>query len=109
MSSFSKDNKWMEAKKVVGNTNWLEIISYYRAINGTDVFVYSVIDGDKRLIVDVLDNDTVLLLNKSGQLVTEDYEATLNSKKIFKHSEQGERRNFYLGSQKYSIVIESRL
>lgn len=109
MSSFSKDKKWMEAKRAIGNMNWLEIVSYYRSINGIHVFVYSVIDGNKRLIVDVIDDDTVLLLSKSGQLVIDDYDLVLNSKKIFKYSEQCEHKDLYLGSQKYSIVTESRL
>lgn len=109
MSSFSKDRKWMEAKRAIGSMNWLEIISYYRSISGIHVFVYSVIDGNKRLIVDVIDDDTVLLLSKNGQLVIDDYNLVLNSKKIFKYSEHCDHRDFYLGSQKYTIATESRL
>lgn len=109
MSSFSQDKRWVEAKRAVGNMNWIEIVSYYRAINGTHVFVYAVIGGDKRLIVDVIDDDTVLLLSKTGQLITDDYVTVLNSKKIFKYSERCEQKDFYLGSQKYTIATESRL
>jgi len=85
MSSFSQDEKWMEAKKAVGNTNWLEIISYYRSIKGNHVSVYSVVNGEKRLIVDVLDDNTVLLIS-NNEYIKDSYENVLNSRKIFKFS-----------------------
>jgi hypothetical protein len=87
MSSFSQDEKWMEAKRAVGHLNWLEVISYYRSIDGSNVQVYSVRDGEKRLIIDLLDDDTVLLKDKDGFAKEDTYENVLQSRKIFKYSE----------------------
>lgn len=109
MSSFSQDKKWMEAKRVIGELNWIEIVSYYRFVEGRNVFVYSVVDGDKRLIVDVISGDNaVLLLNKKGEFVTDSYEAVMNSKKIFKYSDNYELKTYRFGSYKFTIAIESR-
>ena len=99
----------MEDKRVIGNLNWIEIVSYYRFVNGTNVFVYSIVDGDKRLIVDVISGeDAVLLLNKKGELITDSYDAVLNSKKIFKYSENYELKPYRFGSHKFTIAVESR-
>lgn len=87
MASFSQDRKWVEAKRAIGNLNWLEVISYYRSIDGKNVFVYSVIEGSKRLIVDVLDDDTVLLKDKNGELIQDTYDNVFNSKKIFTYND----------------------
>lgn len=109
MSSFSQDKKWMEAKKAVGygNYSWLDVVSYYRFIDGTNVFVYSVIEGDKRLIVDVLDSGQVLLVTREGKLITDDYRAVLESRKIFKYSRHFEKKELPLGSEKYTVILES--
>lgn len=88
MSSFSQDEKWMEAKQAVGHLNWLEVISYYRSINGCNVLVYSVIEGEKLLIVDVLDDDSILLLDKDGYARQKTYDSILQSRKVFKYSEE---------------------
>jgi hypothetical protein len=87
MSSFSQDEKWMEAKRAVGHLNWLEVISYYRSIEGKNVEVYSVRDGEQRLIVDLIDDDTVLLQDKDGLAIQDTYESVLSSRKIFKYAE----------------------
>jgi hypothetical protein len=87
MSSFSQDTKWVEAKRVVGNNNWIDIVSYYHSINGKNVLVYSIVEGDKRLIVDIIDDDTVLLVNKHGQRVVDSYENVLSSRKVFQYIE----------------------
>jgi len=108
MSSFSADEKWMEAKRAVGHINWLEVISYYRSIEGCKVFVYSIMDGDKRLIVDVLDDDTVLLIDKQGYAREDTYQNVLNSRKIFKYSENSEDKKYVLGSGEYTITVESQ-
>ena len=87
MSSFSQDAKWVEAKRTIGNNNWIDIVSYYHYIDGKNVLVYSIVEGDKRLIVDVLDDDTVLLKDKQGQYVVDSYENVLSSRKTFKYIE----------------------
>jgi hypothetical protein len=108
MSTFSQDEKWVEAKRAVGNLNWLEVISYYRTIDGENVFVYSVIEGDKRLIVDVLDDEHILLLNKQGEPVVDSYSNVLNSRKVFKYNDDSsEQFDCVYGSRKYRIRIES--
>lgn len=106
MASFSQDRKWMEAKRVVGHLSWLEVIAYYREIQGTNVFVYSIIDGEKRLIVDVLSDDSVLLLGKNGVL-TDTYTNVLNSRKVFKYSECSEIKIYDLGAKQIEIAVES--
>ncbi|AYJ75930.1 hypothetical protein BSP14_055 [Bacillus phage BSP14] len=108
MASFSQDTKWIEAKKVVGHVNWIEVVSYYRSIGGTNVFVYSVVNGDKRLIVDVIDDDEVLLIGKADELLTDSYTNVLNSRKVFKYSEELDFRNYYLRGQKFRIPTESQ-
>jgi hypothetical protein len=108
MSTFSQDEKWMEAKKTVGNHNWLEVVSYYRFIGGRNVFVYSVIEGDKRLIVDVLDDGDVLLISKHGEPVVDNYDTVLSSRKVFKYNEDSsEECDITLGSRVFKIVTES--
>lgn len=108
MSSFNQDSKWIEAKKVVGNLNWLEIISYYRMVEGSNVFVYAIGDGDKRLIVDVIDDNEVLLVGKSEELIIDTYENIMRSKKMFSYSENYKKRDFVLGGSKITIKLESR-
>jgi len=107
MSSFSSDKKWMEAKKVVGDMNWVEIVSYYRSINGTNVFVYVIGEGNKRLIVDVIDDDNILLINKDGDPEIDTYENVMNSRKEFKYSEDFGYEDFYLNDTKITIPIEN--
>lgn len=107
MSSFSQDKKWVEAKRAVGNLNWLEVISYYRSIDGKNVFVYSVIEGDKRLIVDILDDEHILLINKQGEPIVDSYTNVLNSRKVFKYNASSLERDFFIGSDKYKIAVES--
>lgn len=106
MSSFNQDAKWVEAKRVVGNLNWLEVVSYYRSIGGKNVFVYSVIEGDKRLIVDVLDDDSVVLINREGEVSINDYDTVMNSRKVFKYNEDIEQIPFTFRNQQYFIPVE---
>lgn len=92
VSLFSKDNKWKKAKQLLNhNYTWLEVISYYKSLGGTNVSVYSVIEGDKRLIVDLTDDDQVLLLNKHNELVKDTYDNVLNSRKVFEYHEDNSR------------------
>lgn len=89
MSSFGQDEKWIEAKRAVGiNNSWLEIINFYRSIGGENVFVYSAGNGDKRLIVDIIDEeDNILLLDKDNHPVSDTYENVNKSKKVFHYEE----------------------
>lgn len=109
MASFSQDPKWIEAKEVVGKPNWIEVVSYYRHIGGTNVFVYCIGDGDKKLIVDVVDDDNnVLLINKFDEPVIEGYENVLSSRKQFSYSEDFENRTYEVQGKKVTIAIERK-
>jgi hypothetical protein len=93
---FSKDSKWMEAKRIVRNSNWIEIVHYYHTIGGHNVMVYSLKDREKRLILEVVEGnnvvgDRVLLLTNNDEIVAEDYDEVLNSRKQFSYAENIER------------------
>lgn len=107
MTTFGQDEKWVEAKRAVGDLNWLEVVSYYRSIDGKNVFVYSIIEGDKRLIVDVLNDDSVLLINKHGEPVIDSYDNVMNSRKTFKYSDDSEVVECHIGKTNYKVTIES--
>ena len=107
MSSVSQDKKWVEVKRVISDLNWLEIVSYYRSIDGRNVFVYSIIEGDKRLIVDVLDDEYVVLMNKHGEPIIDSYETVFNSRKVFKYNEDFEQVPCMVRNKEYLVTIES--
>lgn len=108
MATFGQDKKWIEAKRIVGNDNsWLEVISCYNSIGGKGVFVYSVIEGQKRLIVDVLDDNHVLLFDSNKNLVVEQYETILNSKKLFKYNDRYTEVECPLENKIIKVTIET--
>lgn len=107
MPTFGNDKKWLEAKKVIGNLDWIEIVSYYRFIEGDKVFVYAVGDGDRRQIIDVLGDDRdVLLLNQDNELETDTYENITNSRKAFEYTQEREEKEYYLEGARITIPIE---
>lgn len=83
---FSQDKKWMEAKRAVGHLDWIEVVSYYHDIQGKDISVFAVLDGEMFKIQTVIDNDTVLLTDSAGAEVERDYNTVLSSRKVFKYS-----------------------
>lgn len=103
---FSQDEKWLEAKRAAGHLNWLEVIAYYREIGGSCVYVYAIGDKDKRLIVDILNDDTILLLDKNNSPVIDTYENILKSRKAFNYSENYEYTQFYHEDTKYIVKVE---
>lgn len=105
MTSFSQDHKWVEAKQIVGKSNWLEVAVCYRELGGQNVFVYSLADGSKRLIIDVLSDETVLLL-ENDKLVTDTYANVLSSRKVFKYSDNIQTHSYILGDHHYKIATE---
>lgn len=106
MSYFSRDKKWIEAKKVIGDINWLEIISYYRMINGSNVFVYSIINKEQKLIVDILDDHRVILVNKHSEIELEDYNTVLSSRKRFCYSHKYKEKELEFNGRKINIKLE---
>jgi len=105
MTSFKHDPLWQEAKLTIGTSNWLEVAAYYRELGGENVFVYSVVNGLKRLIIDILSDETVLLLIED-RLATDTYENVLNSRKQFKYYADIEFSTYILGNKKYRIATE---
>jgi hypothetical protein len=94
--NFSEDRQWMEAKRMIKDTNWIEIVNYYHAIGGKNVMVYSIHDREKCLIIDVLEGnnvaeDRVLVLTPKNEVVAKDYEEVLNSRKQFSYADNIER------------------
>ncbi|AHJ87563.1 hypothetical protein Bp8pC_133 [Bacillus phage Bp8p-C] len=83
---FSQDKKWMEAKRAVGHLDWIEVVSYYHDIQGKDISVFAVINGEMLKIQAIIDNDTVLLTDSVGAEVEKDYDTVLSSRKVFKYS-----------------------
>ncbi|AGB62610.1 hypothetical protein [Bacillus phage phiAGATE] len=82
---FSQDKKWMEAKRAVGHLDWIEVVSYYHHIQGEDVTVYAVLNGEMFEIQTALNDNTVLLTDSDGEDVEKDYQTVLSSRKVFKH------------------------
>jgi len=110
MASFSEDEKWLEAKKIVGaNNSWIDIISVYRYLGGKNVFVYIIGDKDKRQIVDIVDDENnVLLISKYGEPIIEDYDTVEKSRKSFNYSEDIEERTYYIAGKEASVIEESQ-
>ncbi|AIW03450.1 portal protein [Bacillus phage Moonbeam] len=105
MTSFKHDPIWQEAKLTVGTTNWVEVAVCYRELGGENVFVYSLSNGAKRQIIDVLSDDTVLLL-ANGSLKTDTYSNVISSRKQFRYVETIETSTYILGDKKYTIATE---
>ncbi|AMQ66589.1 portal protein [Bacillus phage Shbh1] len=108
MSLFSKDSKWVEAKKVIGSSNWIEVVSYYRYIGGENVFVYVIGDGNKKLIVDIMDDQNVLLIDKEGNPSIDTYDNVQNSRKMFRYSENTKVKKFTVQDQTFFVRMESK-
>jgi hypothetical protein len=106
MSSFNQDEKWREAKQIVGNSNWLEVAVCYRELGGQNVFVYSTVNGSKRLIIDLLTEETVLLLD-GDKLTTDTYANVLNSRKVFRYADHIQTHTYILGDTHYTIATET--
>lgn len=82
---YQEDEKWVEAKRTLRTDDWIEVTSFYRELGGHDVFVYALLDREKKLILDIDDDDNVLLYTKDG-VVSEDYERVFTSRKYFSYT-----------------------
>lgn len=90
-NSYSSDPIWREAKKVAGSaeeSGWIETVSYYREQGGYKVFVYSLINKSKNLIVDVTNTEEILLLDSNNKPFIENYKTIKNSRKYFSFNEE---------------------
>ena len=84
---FAKDKKWDEAKSFIkqqGMTdNWIEVIDYYRQIGGKHIAVFIAIDKQKYMILEATKDDRVILIDKDNNIVLEDYNTVMQSRKMF--------------------------
>lgn len=105
MVSFGTDKQWLEAKKVIGDLDWIEIVSYYRFVGGRNAFVFTVGEGEVRQIIDIIDEDkNVLLLNDEGQIEVDTFDNVTKSKKIFKYTTEVEEYRYELGEEYLKIT-----
>lgn len=85
--TYSNDSEWNYAKKVVSSgghkNNWIYVIDFYNSIGGKNVNIFCAIEQEKFRILYMLDDDSVLLLDKKDNLVSEEYEIVEESRKIF--------------------------
>ena len=84
---FAKDKKWDEAKAFIkqqGMTdNWIEVIDYYRQIGGKHIAVFIAIDKQKYMILEATKDGRVILIDKDNNIVLEDYNTVMQSRKMF--------------------------
>lgn len=89
---YSKDNKWNEAKDFIKHQgmqdNWIEVVDYYRQIGGKHVAVFIAIDKKKYMILEATTDGRVLLVDRDNQVVLEDYDLVMQSKKMFYYIEE---------------------
>lgn len=105
MITFGTDKRWLEAKKVVGDLDWVEIVSYYRFVGGRNAFVFTAGEGEVKQIIDILDEDkNVILLNDEGQVEIDTFENVTKSKKIFKYTTEIEEDKYELGEEYLNIA-----
>jgi hypothetical protein len=104
MTSFSQDRKWIEAKKLCGSA-WVETVSYYRSIQGKNVFVYAILNKSKHLIVGAVSDDTVLLINRDKQAHLVSYSEVDRSRKLFKYSEDYEEETYEVDGTLYVVPL----
>ena len=89
---YSKDSKWDEAKEFIKQQgmqdNWIEIVDYYRQIGGRHVAVFIAIDKQKYMILEATKDNRVILLDKDNNILLEDYDLVIESKKMFYYIEE---------------------
>lgn len=87
MSQFSKDEKWLEAKKIAKASgfqdDWIAVIDCYVFLGGKFVQLYAITENDKFRVLGLSDSEQLLLLNREGQVVTGDYNEIFESRKHF--------------------------
>ena len=63
--------------------NWIEVIDYYRQIGGKHIAVFIAIDKQKYMILEATKDDRVILIDKDNNIVLEDYNTVMQSRKMF--------------------------
>lgn len=96
--AYIDDTLWLDAKQIAKQNglanNWVEIVEYYHSTGGHRAIVHSIIDDVQREILNILDDETVLLINSEGSLCVMPYDDVVSSKKLF----------FYKASEEYNEV-----
>jgi hypothetical protein len=89
---FSKDKKWDEAKDFIKGQgmqdNWIEIVDYYRQIGGKHVAVFIALNKVKYMILEATKDNKVILVDKDNNILLEDYDIVMESKKMFYYIEE---------------------
>ncbi|BBM81264.1 putative portal protein [Staphylococcus phage KSAP7] len=89
---FSKDDKWDEAKDFIKGQgladNWIEVVDYYRQIDGKHVAMFIAIDKVKYMVLEATKDNKVILVDKDNNIVLEDYDIVMESKKMFYYIEE---------------------
>lgn len=86
LTSYQKDEKWNKAKQLLATgLTWIEVVSYYRLLGGTKVKVYSILDREKLLIIDMTGDKNVALKDANGEVIYANYLDVKNSRKIFEY------------------------
>lgn len=84
---YKNDKIWNEAKKVARahgfSNNWIEIIDYYNAQGGTHVQIFCVIEESQSRILYILDDESILLMNRDKEVEVKGYDEVFESPKVF--------------------------
>lgn len=90
--TYGQDKKWVEAKKFIEEqgmkNNWIEVVDYYRQIGGKHVTVFVAINKVKYMILEATIDEQVILVDKSNNVILEDYDTVYNSRKMFYYIEE---------------------
>lgn len=114
--SYSEDKQWLNAKRVARENNlqnkWIDIIDYYNDVGGKHVQILCVIGEQKFRILNVLDDEKVLLLDKDKNPTTKTYQEVEESQKIFFYTEKSTVKTVelphnktYMGKNEVRIYI----
>ncbi|WOZ17508.1 hypothetical protein [Staphylococcus phage vB_SauM-T-SE-G1] len=68
--------------------NWIEIVDYYRQIGGKHVAVFIALNKVKYMILEATKDNKVILVDKDNNILLEDYDVVMESKKMFYYIEE---------------------
>ncbi|AAX92410.1 hypothetical protein TwortDSMZ_092 [Staphylococcus phage Twort] len=109
--TYAKDKKWEDAKTFIKQQgmkdNWIEIVDYYRQIGGTHVAVFIALEKEKYMILEATTDNRVILVDKNNNIVLEDYNVVMESKKMFYYIEQPFKHKIDLNSSISSITYNN--
>ena len=87
MTQYRNGDLWQQAKEIAEAAQypyvWIEIISYYNEQGGKNVQLYTLVEGENKRVVLVLDDYDVLVLDKEGNPEIIEYEVADKGIKTF--------------------------